>query len=114
MRILIDAICPGCGDVHPDVFVDNRTLTYPDCPACRVALVRNRHFAKANEARSDSIRGGVLIEHGLCDPVTAEPRRYYSRSEMAREAKTRGLVNWVEHKPDTPGSDKSRQTQRFV
>lgn len=60
----------------------------------------------------DDIPGGVLIEHGLCHPGGA-PRRYYSKSEMAREAKRRGLVNAVEHKTDK-GTDKSPNTQRWV
>lgn len=61
----------------------------------------------------DDIPGGLLVEHGICNP-DGTPRRYYSKSEMAREAKRRGLTNWVEHKPDNRDTDKSAHTQRFV
>jgi hypothetical protein len=60
----------------------------------------------------DDIPGGVLIEHGICND-DGTPRRYYTKSEMAREAKRRGLINWVEHKPER-GSDKSPFTTRWV
>lgn len=45
--------------------------------------------------RQDSIEGGLTIEHGLCNP-DGTPRTYYSRSEMAQEAKRRGLMPWSE------------------
>jgi hypothetical protein len=61
----------------------------------------------------DDIPGGVEIRHGLADPVTGEPVRYYSKSEMRREAKRRGLINLVEHVPQR-GSDKSPHTVRWV
>lgn len=71
------------------------------------------------EARSDAlsvigdeIPGGVLIEHGICNE-DASPRRYYSKSEMAAEAKRRGLVNFVRHVGEK-GSDKSPHTTRWV
>jgi hypothetical protein len=61
----------------------------------------------------DDIPGGIWIRHGLCDPETGAPRKYYSKSEMAAEAKRRGLVNLVEHAPEQ-GSDKSKHTSRWV
>lgn len=62
----------------------------------------------------DDIPGGVLIEHGLCNP-DGTPHRYYSRSEMDKEAKRRGLVRIVEHVTDPKtGSDKNKHTQRWV
>lgn len=62
---------------------------------------------------ADDIPGGLLVRHGLCDPETGAPRRYYSKSEMAREAKARGLVNYVRH-VGSKGSDKSKTTSRWV
>ena len=61
----------------------------------------------------DDIPGGILIRHGLCDPDTGEPVRYYSKSDIAREAKKRGLVNVVEH-VGSQGSDKSTHTSRWI
>lgn len=75
---------------------------YPFCPHGRSALT----------VVGDDIPGGLEIRHGLCN-ADGTPRRYYSKTEIAREAKRRGLVNHVEHVP-VPGSDKSPHTQRFV
>lgn len=58
----------------------------------------------------DSIEGGIEIRHGICNP-DGSPRKYYSKSEIARAAKEKGLVNYVEHVP-TPGSDKSTITSK--
>ena len=110
MRTLIDTICPGCGDVHTDVWIDTDTPRFPLCAQCQVSHERHRSASAA--PHSDSYRGGIWIEHGLCN-ADGTPRRYDSQREMDREAKRRGLTNWVEHKPD-PGSDRSRTTQRFL
>lgn len=60
----------------------------------------------------DGIPGGVEIRHGLCND-DGSPRRYYSKSEMARVAKARGLVNHVEH-ACLPGTDKSPWTTKWA
>jgi hypothetical protein len=60
----------------------------------------------------DDIPGGIEIRHGLCDEVTGEPRRYYSKSEIAREAARRGLVQRVEH-TTAPGTDKNKHTTKW-
>lgn len=67
---------------------------------------------KGSHVIGDEIPGGVEIRHGLCNE-DGSPRRYYSKSEMAREASRRGLVNVVEHKP-LRGTDKSPHTSRWV
>src|SRR5262245_46373257 len=105
MRTLIDTICPGCGDTHVDVWIDTHDPRYPLCSVCRLPMARRHTTAPA--AHSDSYRGGVWIEHGLCY-ADGSPRRYDSQTEIDREAKRRGLVNLVEH------SDRSETTQRFV
>jgi hypothetical protein len=61
----------------------------------------------------DDIPGGALIEHGICND-DGSPRRYYTKSEMARVAKEKGLTPFVRHRPDNKDSDKSANTQRFV
>lgn len=80
----------------------------PDCssPTTRVWL---NH---ANGVIPDDIPGGIEIRHGLCNP-DGTPHRYYSKSEMAKEAKRRGLTNIVEHVGDK-GSDKSKHTSKWV
>lgn len=60
----------------------------------------------------DSIPGGLVIRHGLCNE-DGTPRRYDSKSEIALEAKRRGMVNYVRHQPPK-GTDKSRHTSRWV
>ena len=108
MRVLIDAVCVGCGESHPDTWIDNARSFVPSCHRCGGALERSWAFAKAPGIVPDGIPGGMLVEHGLCNPVTGEPVRYDSRSEMDREAKRRGLERRVEH------VDGDAHTQRFV
>jgi hypothetical protein len=61
---------------------------------------------------SDEIPGGIEIPHGLCN-ADGTPRRYYSKSEIAAEAKRRGLRNHVEH-VTTPNTDKNKFTTRWI
>lgn len=87
------------------------------CETCQKELViGDWPFCPHGKANSgivtDDIPGGILIKHGICNP-DGSPRKYYSKSEMAAEAKRRGLHNHVEH-ITPPGSDKSPHTQRFV
>ena len=67
-----------------------------DFPFCK-----GGHGRPNYTAIQDSIEGGVLIEHGLCND-DGTPRRYYSKSEIAAEAKRRGLVNQVRHIDGSP------------
>ena len=77
---------------------------FPFCP----------HGRGANSVTADDIPGGVEIRHGICNE-DGSPRRYYSKSEMAREAKRRNVVNRVEHIPvPNSGSDKSKHTTRWI
>ena len=45
--------------------------------------------------RPDSIPGGLVIEHGLCNE-DGTPRTYYSHSEIRMECQKRGLMPWSE------------------
>jgi hypothetical protein len=110
VRIMVDAACQECGALVDDVLMTKGQL--PNCE-CGGALERRWHFTRTAHVHGDDIPGGVWIEHGLCN-ADGSPRKYYSKSEMAREAKARGLVNLVEHKPDNKGTDKSANTQRFI
>jgi hypothetical protein len=63
---------------------------------------------------TDDIPGGIEIRNGICHD-DGTPRRFYSKSEMKRVARQKGLSNHVEHVPDPrTGSDKSQHTQRWV
>lgn len=83
----------------------NEEVTVGDWPFCP-------HGKVSHGVITDEIPGGVWIKHGLCNE-DGTPRKYYSRSEMAAEAKRRGLINLVEHVPEQ-GSDKSRHTVRWT
>lgn len=67
---------------------------------------------KAPGVKADEIPGGVWIKHGLCNE-DGSPRKYYSHSEMAEEAKRRGVVNVVEHVTE-PGTDKNPHTVKWT
>jgi hypothetical protein len=67
---------------------------------------------RANGVIPDDIPGGVEIAHGICN-ADGTPRKYYSKSEMAREAKRRELTNFVQHVGER-GSDKSPHTSRWI
>lgn len=54
----------------------------------------------------------VLIKHGLCHD-DGSPRRFTSKSEIARAAKAAGKTPYVVHQPP-PGTDKSKFTQRWI
>lgn len=45
--------------------------------------------------RPDDIPGGLVIEHGLCNP-DGTPRTYYSHSEITAECQRRGLTRWTD------------------
>jgi hypothetical protein len=82
----------------------------PPCPTCGEQT--ETLWKKFGNVVPDEIPGGVWINHGICNE-DGTPRKYYSKSEMAREAKARGLANIVMHTP-VPGTDKSPVTTRWV
>lgn len=110
MARLIDITCSKCEYRAYDVWAN--AGEYPACPTCGAAT--ERLWVSTASAHQDSIEGGVLIEHGICWP-DGTPRRYYSKSEMAQEAKRQGVVNLVRHVPNpTSGSDKAKYTTRWI
>lgn len=83
-----------------------------ECPDC--GHLSQKIWKATAEVHGDDIPGGIEIRHGLCNP-DGSPRRFYSKSEMAKAAKEAGLVNLVDHRPDPrSGSDKSKHTSRWV
>lgn len=81
------------------------------CNACGAPTERV-WMQHASAVIGDDIPGGVLIEHGICNP-DGTPRKYYSKSEMRREAVRRGYENHVVHIGER-GSDKSPHTSRWI
>jgi hypothetical protein len=82
----------------------------PPCPNCSEPT-ETLWVGKSNSVISDEIPGGIWIRHGICNE-DGTPKKYYSKSEMEKEAKRRGMTNKVEH-VGTKDSDKSRHTTRW-
>jgi hypothetical protein len=83
--------CDRCGET---LYVGD----YPFCP----------HGRGASGALSDDIPGGRTYENLGPVPVTV-----YSKSELRRELKARGLEEFVRHVP-VPGSDRSPHTTSWT
>lgn len=110
---MYDRLCidPNCNTELIDCW---EPIEAPSVPCTKCGKPTERAWiGKPSNVIGDAIPGGIWIRHGLCDPETGAPRKYYSKSEIAAEAKRRGLVNRVEHTP-TPGSDRSQHTTKWV
>lgn len=113
MRRMIDVRCDGCGEERVDQYADAEKLGGHECGGTWQKVTLSMPIAgRAAPVHGDDIPGGILMHHGVCN-ADGTPRRYYSKSEIVREAKRRGLHNHVEHIPDR-GSDKSKNTTRWV
>ena len=61
---------------------------------------------RTNVVLSDSIRGGVLIAHGLCH-ADGTPRRFDSHSEIDKACAAKGLAKWT----DVYGEDRTKDAR---
>jgi len=104
---LIDIICPACKLDQRDQWL--AVGDYPSCPKC--GTTTERLWSSSASAHGDEC--DITIQHGWLGPDD-KPCRYTSKSEIAREAKARGLVNHNEHIPQDKGTDKSRFTSRWI
>jgi putative FmdB family regulatory protein len=108
---LYDLECSPCKRLFIDQWakVDETEKPCPDCgqPTQRVWIQGH-----SSAVIGDDIPGGIEIRHGLCNP-DGTPKKYYTKSEIAREAKARGLQPHVEH-VTAPGTDKNPHTTRWV
>lgn len=82
----------------------------PACPECGEPT--ETLWGTPPNVVGDDIPGGVWIKHGLVNE-DGSPMKFYSKSEIAREAKKRGLEPFVRHVPER-GSDRSKHTVRWV
>lgn len=78
----------------------------PPCPQC--GQPTERLWVSSARVNGDEIPGGVWIEN-----LGPRPLYFESKSEIAREAKRRGLEPMVRHVP-VPGSDKSPHTTNWA
>ena len=90
----LSRLCPTC----------HMYLRVGDWPICD----GSGHPPSNLTVEGDEIPGGMVIEN-----MSAQPEKFYSKSDWRRRMKELGLVQMVKHVPQ-PGSDKSPHTQRFV
>lgn len=102
-----DLVCPE-GHAQRDLFL--KVGERPPCPTCGGAT--QTLWDSPSGVIGDDIPGGYEVKHGICNE-DGSPRKYYTKSEMTREAKRRGLTNLVEH-VTAPGTDKSPHTTRWI
>lgn len=76
------------------------------CPKC--ARFADKIFRASANIIPDDIPGGLVVENLSAAPITV-----YSKSELRAQARARGLVPYVQHRPEQ-GSDKSKHTSRWV
>lgn len=110
---MYDRVCidPNCNTELIDCY---EPVEAPDVACTKCGKPTERAWiGKPAAVIGDDIPGGIWIRHGLCNE-DGTPRKYYSKSEIAKEAERRGLVNRVEHTTDPKsGSDKARHTTRW-
>jgi hypothetical protein len=88
-------------------------MAYGERPPCHCGASTEILWAgKSHCVIGDDIPGGMEIRHGICNE-DGSPRKFYSKSEMARVAKERGNHNHVEH-IGSHGSDKNPHTTRWI
>lgn len=100
-----------CKNNHEQIDVYLRVGERPPCPECGEST--ETLWRNPNNIIADDIPGGIWIYHGVCNE-DGTPRKYYSKSEILKEAKRRGLEPIVRHvTPPKSGSDKSKVTTRW-
>jgi len=107
---MYDRKCTGCGAIEYDV-LEPIEAPASACNTCG-SVTERAWLGRGAAVVDDSIPGGLEIKHGLCHP-DGTPRRFDSKSEIAREAKRTGWVNYVVHE-GSRGSDKSKHTSRWI
>ena len=109
---MYDRACTECEEKIIDSYEPMVCVEPIVCPQCGAATQRVIMPGRTHTVIGDDIPGGLEIKHGLCNE-DGTPRKYYSHSEIRREAERRGYHNHVEHIPSR-GSDKSPHTVRWV
>lgn len=108
---MVDVKCSSCGAVTVDVLLRDTASGYPVCANCGQPTERV-HLGKVPGIIPDGIPGGLEITNGFCN-ADGTPRKFYSKSEIARAAKEAGWTNYVEHK-GTKSGDRSKFTTRWI
>lgn len=100
-----DRACPACQNKLIDCW---EQITAPVVVCACGTDTKRVIYPTTRAVIQDSIEGGVLIYNGLCNP-DGSPKRYYSKSEIARAAAAKGLTPMDNvHIPNpASGSDKA-------
>ena len=98
-----DVVCPGCRTEILDVLVSS----YPPCPECGMQTVWLPKPG-AGGIQQDSIEGGVMIAHGICND-DGSPKRYDSRMAIREACAAKGLEPYV-----VRGNESKRQYDRMT
>lgn len=112
---MYDRVCHSCKAERIDSLERIADSTPEPCP-CGGELVRGYAVgSKSALVVGDDIPGGILIKHGVCNE-DGTPRRFYSKSEIRRAAKEKGLTWGGDHTEHVPsrGSDRNPHTSRWV
>lgn len=96
--------CTQC-DWVSDITV--KPYEHPPCPFCH-GVTERLWVGKSTSVTPDEFVGGKTFENLGHAPVTV-----YSRSELRRELRERGLEEYVRHVP-VPGTDKSPHTTNWA
>lgn len=107
---LFDLTCPN---QHERFDVMLKLGERPPCSVC-AEPTETLWRTKASGVIGDDIPGGLTIEHGVCH-ANGAPRTFYSKAEILRAAKERGLEPFVRHSPDPKsGGDSSSKVSRWA
>lgn len=109
---IYDRQCSACERVEADKLERIDTADYPCTELACAGTMKRVWIGRGNSVISDDIPGGILIKNGMCWP-DGTPRKFYSKTELYREAERQGYVNRVEHKGGS-GGDRSKHTSRWV
>lgn len=109
---MYDRKCHECQTIKEDCW-ESMSANEPIPCKCGGKLVRVILSHRQPSVIGDDIPGGVLIENAICNP-DGTPKRYYSKSEIARAAEAAGWTpTGNKHVPDNRESDKSKATTRW-
>lgn len=91
LGVCYEADCPEQNNVQK-VFGWSYDLPLP-CPACTHTLSHITEHGPNQTVyiATDDIPGGIEIRHGICNE-DGSPRRFYSKTEIKREANRRGVT----------------------
>ena len=103
---IYDLECPACGLIQRDQLL--RREDHPPCPQDGT-LMRYRWDVFPGVIDDQLPGGPQWIENLGHRPVYVE-----TKSQLRDEAAARGLQPFVRHTPPDPGSDKAKETSRWL